>query len=116
MSASSRGASVKTPIRTPCGLKPPKRAPGRRAGGSGAAPGRRRSAASSGRQSPSRSSSTRRRRDAVVRHVELDVRPPRGVLEPVAPERPRVCEHGVEIERESVHAADARLALQTGER
>ena len=41
----------------------------------------------------------RRRGVAVLRHVvELDAGPPRRVLEPVAPERPRVREHCVEIE------------------
>ena len=47
----------------------------------------------------------RRGGDAVVRHVELDVRAPRRVLEPVVPERPRVREDRVEIEGEGVHAA-----------
>ena len=45
----------------------------------------------------------RRRRDAVLGHVELDARAPRGVLEPVVPERPRVREHRVEVERDGLH-------------
>ena len=32
--------------------------------------------------------------------LELDARPPRRVLEPRVPERPRVGEHAVEVERE----------------
>jgi len=39
----------------------------------------------------------------VLRQVELDARPARHVLEPVAPEWARVREHGVEIDCESVH-------------
>jgi hypothetical protein len=44
------------------------------------------------------------------------VRPPGDVLEPVAPERPRVRQHGIEIEGNRLQALDARLALLTGER
>ncbi|TMM16183.1 MAG: hypothetical protein E6F98_01205 [Actinobacteria bacterium] len=39
----------------------------------------------------------------VVGKVELDARPPRRVLDPVAPQRPRVGEHGIEVERDCVH-------------
>ena len=42
----------------------------------------------------------RGRGDAVRRHVDLDVRPPRDVLDPVVPERPGVGEDRVEIEGE----------------
>ena len=37
------------------------------------------------------------RRGSILGHVELDVRPPRDVLEPVAPQRSSVSEHGIEI-------------------
>jgi len=40
---------------------------------------------------------------AVVRQVELDPRPARGVLEPVPPQRPCVREHRVEVEGHCVH-------------
>ena len=53
---------------------------------------------------------------AILGHVELDVRTPGDVLEPVAPERPRVRKHGIEIEGDRLQALDARLALLTGER
>ena len=39
----------------------------------------------------------------VLRQVELDARAARRVLHPVVPERPRVRQHGVEIERERGH-------------
>jgi hypothetical protein len=52
----------------------------------------------------------------IFRHVELHVCPPGHILEPVPPERPRVREHGIEIEGDGLQALDARLALQTGER
>jgi hypothetical protein len=55
-------------------------------------------------------------RRAILRHVEFDVRPPGDVLEPVSPQRPRVCQHGIEIEGNRLQALDARLALLTGER
>jgi hypothetical protein len=44
------------------------------------------------------------------------VRPASDVLEPVAPERPRVRQHRIEIEGNRLQALDARLALLTGER
>jgi hypothetical protein len=52
----------------------------------------------------------RRGRDAVARHVEVDVRAPRGVVEPVEPELPGVREDGVELDGECLHRHDARLA------
>ena len=56
------------------------------------------------------------RRGAIFGDVELDMSPPRDVLEPVAPQRPGVREHGIEIEGDRLQALDARLALLTGER
>ena len=55
-------------------------------------------------------------RGAILRQVELHMRPPRHVHEPVPPEGQRVREDGVEIESDGLQALDARLALQTGER
>jgi hypothetical protein len=57
-----------------------------------------------------------RRLDSIFGYVELDVSPPRDVLEPVAPQRPGVREDGIEIEGNCLQALDARLALLTGER
>jgi hypothetical protein len=37
--------------------------------------------------------------DAVLRELDVDPSPSRQVLEPGAPERPRVPEHGIEVER-----------------
>src|SRR5207302_2642296 len=45
-----------------------------------------------------------RGRRAILRHVELDPRSARDVLEPVAPEWPRVREHGVQIESDRLHS------------
>jgi len=43
------------------------------------------------------------RRLTVVGHVQLDARPPRRVLEPRVPERARVSEDAVEVERKAGH-------------
>ena len=76
--------------------------------GSRAAPRSAANRASSGRQSPSASSSTRRRGLAILGHVELDARPPGRILEPRVPQRPRVGEHAVEVERDADSSHDRR--------